>query len=290
MKLGLSSPRFERYALPYPTSSSLLQELCNYYSVVVNLCTRIVLFVKKPVIKQIACALRKPFDDEFVTFQKDPVRLGTVVKQEVSLASEHQQNLDSIEGARERKENSLFRTTRAVFRREVVTELGQARKWREGIVRSRYLNICSTYTVETSLNQARKKGASTWIFKCEEFQQWRSENSPSTLLCSGIVGAGKAVLCANVVENLILNKPLGFSLGYFFCKSDDAGSLKAREVVGNLARQLFENVPTDTSEFNKMDLGIGDTTLENEQILSNMLLLLLRHKYHVMVLDGLDEC
>ena len=290
MNIGLSSPRFEKYALLYPTSTGLQKELCNYYSVVINLCTRIILFVRKPFIKQIASALRKPFDDEFGTFQKDLDRLGTAVKDEVSLASNQQQNLDSVEGARERKENSLFRATGIVFRRETANELGQARKWREGKLKSRLLNSCSRYNFETTLNQARKKGASTWILNHGEYQQWRSRDSPSTLLCSGIVGSGKTVLCANLIEELTLNKPSGSSLGYFFCKSEEAASLKAREVIGSLARQMFEDVPTETLKLNQMDPSIGDITLDIEQILSNMVLLLPRHKQYIMVLDGLDEC
>ena len=290
MNLGLSSPRFEKYALLYPTSTSLQKELCNYYSVVINLCTRIVLFVRKPVIKQIASALRKPFDDEFGTFQKDLVRIGTAVKEEVSLASKQQQNLDSIEAAQERKENSLFRATTAVFRREASNELGQARKWREARTKARFLNSLSTYNFEASLNQARKKGASTWIFELEEYQQWISSNSSSTLLCSGIVGAGKTVLCANVIEDLFLNKPLDASLGYFFCRSDEVASLRTREVVGSLARQLLEAVPTETLKVSQMNPGTGYIIPDTERILSNMLLLLPRHKQYFLVLDGLDEC
>lgn len=290
MNVGLTSPRFERYALLYPASTSLQKELCNYYCVVINLCTRVVLFVMKSVVKQIASALRKPFDDEFGTFQRDLTRLGTAVKEEISLAAKQQQNLDSIEGARERKETSLFRATGTVFRRETAIELGQAKKWREGRVKSRFLNSCSTYNFETTLNQARKKGASAWIFKYEEYQQWKSRCFPSTLLCSGIVGSGKTVLCANVVEDLILNRPLDSSLGYFFCRSDEAASLRAREVVGSLARQLLEDVPTDTFKFDQINPSIGDVTLNTDQVLSNMLLLLPQHKHYIMVLDGLDEC
>lgn len=240
--------------------------------------------------KQIASALRKPFDDEFGSFKKDLDRLGTAVKEEVSLASKQQQSIDSIEGDRERKENSFFRASAAVFRRETASELGQARKWREGRVKSQFLNSCSRYNVETTLNQARKKGASTWIFKCEEYQQWRSSSSPSTLLCSGIVGAGKTVLCANVVEELTLNKPLGSSLGYFFCKSEEAASLEAREIIGSLARQLFEDLPTDAFNFKQMGPSIGDITPNTEQILSKMELLLPRHNQYIIILDGLDEC
>ena len=290
MNLGLTSPRVEKYALLYPTSTSLQKELCNYYSVVVKLCAGIVLFVRKPVIKQIASALRKPFDDEFGTFQKDLVRIGTAVKEEVALASIQQQKLDSIEGACERKENSLFRATGAVFRREASHELGQARKWREVRAKSRFLDSFSTYNFEATLNQARKKGASTWIFNSEEYKQWASSKSSSRLLCSGIVGAGKTVLCANVIEDLILKKYLNSSLGYFFCRSDEAASLKAREVIGSLARQFLEDVPTEALKLNQMEPSIRNSVLDIERILSNMLLLLPQHKQYFMVLDGLDEC
>lgn len=74
MNVGLSSPRLEKYALLYPYSTSYQEELCNYYAVVVKLCTRIVLFVRKSTIKQIAAALRKPFEDEFGQLQKDLLR------------------------------------------------------------------------------------------------------------------------------------------------------------------------------------------------------------------------
>ena len=290
MNVGLSSPRFEKYALLYPASISLQKELCNYYSVVVNLCTRIVLFVRKPFIRQIASALRKPFDDEFGTFQKDLIRLGTTVKEEVALASTQQQSLDSVEGAQERKENSLFRATGAVFRRETASELERAREWRESRAKYRFLNSCSRYNFETTLTQARKKGESTWIFKCDEYHQWISIKSPSTLLCSGIVGAGKTVLCANVIEELILKKSQGSSLGYFFCRYDEAASLKAREVIGSLARQFFEDVPTAESKFTEIDPSLGGITFDTNRVLSYMLLLLPRHKHYVMVIDGLDEC
>lgn len=290
MNVGLSSPRFEKYALLYPTSKDLQKELCNYYSVVVNLCTRIILFVRNAFIKQIASALRKPFEDAFGPFQKDLVRLSTEVKEEISLASKQLQTRDSIEEAQERKENSKFRVTGAVFRKETASELEQARRWRESRVKSRFLKSLSSYNFEVTLNQARKKGTSTWIFRNEEYEKWRFSTSSSMLLCSGIVGAGKTVLCANVIEDLVLNKPQGSSLGYFFCRSDEASSLKAREVIGSLARQLFEDLPDDEFRLNQVNHSLVGTTLSTEQIVSDMMLLLPPHWQYILVIDGLDEC
>lgn len=123
MKLGQSAPRYEKYAVLYPASASLRQEFCNYFSVVINLCKGAVLFVRKPVILQALNALRKPFDDEFGKFQKDLVRFGDAVREEVSLAAKQQQSLDSVEGARERKKNSLFRRTGTLFQQEATRPL-----------------------------------------------------------------------------------------------------------------------------------------------------------------------
>ena len=290
MNIGLTAPRFEKYALLYSTPTSLRKELCHYYSVVVNLCTRIVLFVKKPFIKQIASALRKPFEDEFGTFQKDLTRLGTEVKEEISLASKQLQSRDSIEAAQERKKSSVFRAAGAIFQRNAMYELEQARKWRQDRAKARLLDSCSRYNVDTTLNQARKKGASTWIFQNEEYRQWTSSTSSSTLLCSGIVGAGKTVLCANVVENLIINKYQGSSLGYFFCRFDETASTKAREVIGSLARQWFRDIPTEELKINQMEPYVGGITLNIEQILSKLRVLLPCHRHYTMVIDGLDEC
>ena len=290
MNVGLSAPRFEKYELLYPTSKSLQKGLCNYYAVVINLCTKIVLFVRKPFIKQIASALRKPFEDEFGSFQKDLNRLGMEVKEEVSLASKQLQSLDSIEAAQERKQNSVFRTTATIFRRDIANEFEQAKKWRQQRAKAQFLNSCSEYNFETTLNQARKKGASTWIFQNEEYRQWSSSTSSSILLCSGIVGAGKTVLCANVVEDLVINKSQSSSLGYFFCRSDDTASLKAREILGSLSRQFFEDLPSDELNISQMDPDVGGLIPDIEQILSKLKFLLPRHKHYSMMIDGLDEC
>ena len=290
MNIGLNSPRIEKYALLYPSSPSLQKELCNYYSVVVNLCTRMVVFVRKPIARQIASALRKSFEDEFGSFQRDLGRLGTAVKEEASIAAKQQQNLDSQEGARERKESALYRATGTRFRRETASELAKLRKMREGILKSRFLTSCSKYNAETSLNQARRKGASKWILQSKDYQQWKDAHSSSTFLCSGIVGSGKTVLCASVIEDLTIDKPVDSDLAYFFCRYDETVSLKAREVIGSVARQFFQNLSVGALRLKDKEPNAGVAVLDIQQIVDAMLLLLPSARRYIMVLDGLDEC
>lgn len=288
MNVGLSAPRYEKYVLLYPTSASLRRELCNYFSVVITLCKSAVVFVRKPFVSQAMNVLRKPFDDEFGMFKKDLLQFGESVKDEVSLAAKQQQNLDSMEEARERRENSLFRRTGALFQQEAAHQLEESKRVRELTFRSRFLNSCSTYNHETALNQARRKGASSWIINTKEYTEWKSSNSSSTLLCSGIVGAGKTILSSSVIEDLVVTKAANSSVAYFFCKDDDFASLKAREIMGSLARQLLSSIPAKL--FKKFYQDNGDIALNCEQIISYMIRLLPANIQYVVVLDGLDEC
>ena len=288
MKVGQSAPRYDKYAVLYPTSASLRQELCNYFSVVVSFCKSAVLFVRKPVISQALSTLRKPFNDEFGKLQDDLLRIADAVRDEVSLAAKQQQNLDSIEAARERKENSLFRRTGNLFQREAVHELEENRKWRDFGFKSRFLSSCSTYNHETALNRARRKGASRWILEASEYKKWKSSHSSSVLLCSGIVGSGKTVLSSSVIEELVVTKATDSTVGYFFCSHDDHESLHARTILGSLARQFLSGLPA--SAFNNIDRDLDGITLNIEQIVTCTLRLLPADKQYITVLDGLDEC
>lgn len=288
MSIGQSAPRFERYALLYPASASLRQQLCNYFSVVIDLCKSTVLFTQKPFVSQAFNALRKSFDEELSTLRKDLVKYGDAVRDEVSLTAKQQQSLDSVEAARERKANSLFRKTGALFQHEAARHLEENRKWKECAFRSRFLDSCSTYNYETALNQARRKGKPAWLFETSEYNKWKSLGSSSILLCSGIVGAGKTVLSSSVVEELLVTKAANVSVAYFFCRDDNLESLKAREIMGSLARQFLSGIPAKL--FNKIDRDIGGITLNTEQIVSHLLHLLPPEAQYVIVLDGLDEC
>ena len=290
MNVGLNSPRFDKYALLYPDSSSLQEELCDYYTVVIKLCTAIVTFVQQPTKKLIASALRKPFDERFGPLQKDLNRLAIAVKEEVTLATAQQQKLEATEAARDRKESSLFRATASSFRKETANELAQARTWRLENTKLRLLKSCSRYNQETSFNQARKKGVSTWIFDKPAYKDWRSNDSAVTLVCSGIVGSGKTVLSASVVEQLVSTSSEEGSLSYFFCNSNDAASLKVREILGSLARQWLENLPNDTYSAIKRESGLGFIALDADRIVGYLLELLPKGREYIIVLDGVDEC
>jgi hypothetical protein len=101
--------------------------------------------------------------------------------------------------------------------------------------KSQFLDACSTYDHQTAWKQARKAGTTSWIYTNAEYKQGAQEPMSSTLWCTGILGSGKTVLSANMVENLMLAAPTAV-ISYFFCRYDEAESLKARTIIGSIAR------------------------------------------------------
>ena len=185
---------------------------------------------------QLFHSLQKPFESEFGKLKEELIRLGDIMKEEVSLATKIQQDQEYKEEAREREDNSLFRLSTLSLHRETAGQLAEARKWRQRRAKIRLLKACSVYNHETALNQARRKGSFDWIFHNESYEWWKSETASSTLVCSGIMGAGKTVLCAIVVEDLVSSSHVNSTIAYFFCLHDDVVSLNARHIFGSLAR------------------------------------------------------
>ena len=154
-------------------------------------------------------------------------------------------------------------------------------------VKARLLNACSTYNYQTAWKQARKKGSTKWIFEKNEYKAWQSEqNHSSALWCTGILGSGKTVLCASIVDDIILAYPTAV-VGYFFCRYDEAESLKARTILGSIARQLLVGVKLDLSDTpNLADLEF----LDRSQILDLADKLLPSDQQYFVLVDGVDEC
>ena len=105
------------------------------------------------------------------------------------------------------------------------------------------LNRLSTYDYVAPLKRERKKrygSTSHWISATKEYDEWLRDNSSAKFWLSGILGSGKSVLTAAVVDDLLSRqKPKNSFLVFFFCQHDNANSLQARTIVGCLLRQCL---------------------------------------------------
>ena len=280
MNIGRTCPRCEDLGFLYPKSTRLQKALYEYFVMVVKLCRQAVLFIRKPFFSQLSSSVLKPFQSEFGHFENDLARLATTIREEASLASKQAQS-DEI------KESSRFRALAVKFSDKAAQELQEVRRLKSRKAKSQFLDGCSTYNHQTAWKQARKAGTTSWIYQKEEYKQWRQEAASNILWCTGILGSGKTVLSANVVENLMLTTPAAV-ISYFFCRHDEAESLKARTVIGSVARQLFSCVNLDVID--KVD-RINTSFLDTDKVLEYLRTLLPSDpQEYFIIIDGLDEC
>ena len=106
---------------------------------------------------------------------------------------------------------------------------------------------------------------------------------------TGKLGSGKSVLLTNIVDDLNLHiRKKDVVVAYFFCRHDVSESLKARTVIGSLARQLLFSIP-DLTMVTEL---VGETSpvLDFERLFSLFQCVLPPNCKAYFILDGLDEC
>ncbi|OBT79642.1 hypothetical protein VF21_01285 [Pseudogymnoascus sp. 05NY08] len=273
MTAGRSAPRYQMIALLYPQSKNLQSYLPEYFIVVVNLCHRLLKFTQKSALGQFASSLS---DLDTKTYQSELDQWANAIKEEMSLLM-----AKTIE--EEAQDNSIFRA----FSSKLSKSISHQQKLKASL---RILDSCSTYDYETTWKQTRKIGNTTLFNRIDEYKEWKGQNTSSTLLYTGGLGSGKSVLLANLIDDLHLDsRNKDITVAYFFCQHDIPESLKARTVIGSLARQLLRPIP-DLA----VVAGFIDRTttlaLDFEIIFSLLQRAIAPKSRAYFVLDGLDEC
>lgn len=265
MDIGRSAPRHQAMALLYPRSKRLQTCLSEYFIVVVGLCRHLFTFGQKSTVQQFASSLN---DSSLRTFRGELDGWAKSVSDEMHL-NEAQENSGSRALVRR-----MFKS--ASYQQKLASNL-------------RVLNCCSTYNQQTTWKQIRKAGNALFLMQRAEYQEWRVQPDPCTLIYTGKLGSGKSVLLANVVDDLNLSmEQEKCPVTYFFCRHDVPESLMARTIIGSLARQLMCTVP---------DLSVVSESMEEARFtgdVEEVLKLLVRafpaSRRAYFVLDGLDEC
>ena len=273
MTAGHSAPRYQMMALLYPRSTNLQSYLPEYFTVVVNLCHRLLKFTQKSALGQFASSQS---DLDTKTYQSELNHWANAIKEEVSLLM-----AKTIE--EEARNNSKYRALSSMFSKSMLLQ----QKLKENL---RILDSCSTYDYETTWKQTRKIGNTTLFNRIDEYKDWKGQKTSCTLIYTGGLGSGKSVLLANLIDDLHLDSQnKNTPVAYFFCRHDILESLKARTIIGSLARQLLR-LRADLA----MVAGFIDKTttlaLDFEAILGLLKRALPPKSRSYFVLDGLDEC
>ena len=263
MNIGRTCPRCQDLGLLYPKSTRLRAALYEYFIGLVEICKKAVLFIRRPLICQVSSSLLKPFfDSEFGGLQQTLDQLASTIREEASLAS--QQEIVKWHKQDARSQKAMI-------------------EWQKQRAKNRFLDAYSSYNYQTAWKQARKKGNTDWIHSVAEYKQWKQDKSSSTLWLTGIMGSGKTVLSANIVDDLALTAPQAM-VAYFFSRYDDVESLQARNILGSIARQVLER-------FIRSEIPHSEGSYDTDQILTYLESALSSNSQKCfIIIDGLDEC
>ena len=158
--------------------------------------------------------------------------------------------------------------------------------------KSRFLRKLSTHDHLVALKRARKirHGAtSTWLSRSDEYASWLKEPEPSLFWCSGILGSGKTVCAASVIDDLLRRRTKNDAVSFFFCCYDDEQSLKAKNILGSLVRQGLEANPSLLSSDDVSQL-LEEDKCDVECLVSLLVKVCSSSGRQYTVIDGLDEC
>ncbi|KAH7096031.1 hypothetical protein FB567DRAFT_514046 [Paraphoma chrysanthemicola] len=269
MEIGRSSPRYQELAVVYSRSQALQAYINEYFIVVVRFCQSIMRFAQKSAIGQLASTL----SDATITNTQSELRSWSrEIKNEMRL-------LLAKRVEDEADQNSRFRSLSTKWSKKIAHQQQLA-------VRLRILNSCSTYEHETTWKQFRRIGNTTLFIHAPEYQTWKNRDSSSTLLYFGMLGCGKSVTMANMVDDLNLSaKSTATSVVYFFVQYGHATSLEARTIIGSITRQILQSA-SDLSDTPEADEG----SLDTESMIALVLRLISPKRKLYVLVDGLDLC
>ncbi|KAM3457747.1 hypothetical protein MY3296_000820 [Beauveria thailandica] len=195
-------------------------------------------------------AVFQSFHEEMQEDVRAIQQMGEEVKEEISLATARAQHEDEELQARERRAASRDRSKMWKFIPKMENDLSAMKEMHEQQLRrkareerQRLLESLSSHEYRTPFWEAckkRQRDTAEWIFAVPEFKRWHDGSGPSLLWCSGKIGSGKTVLCANVVNHIFLHKSLHDTATFFFVNRDNADSLQAETLIRSIIRQSID--------------------------------------------------
>jgi hypothetical protein len=256
-------------ALLYAHSNDLKGFINEYFIVIVRFCHDIVAFTRKSIVRQFASTMS---DATIKAAQSELNSWASQIQDELRLLVAQKIDIDS-------EQNSRFQSITNKFSKSISHRL-------EIAARLRILDKCSIYDHETTWKQIRKLGNTNLYAQTDEYRNWRSETKSCSLLYLGILGCGKSVTMANIVDDLnlwVANQKA--SVVYFFVQQNIPRSSEARTIIGSIAKQLLGS---------RKDLADLPETRNNTPNAEDLLSMLERtnkpgQKTYI-ILDGLDLC
>jgi hypothetical protein len=98
---------------------------------------------------------------------------------------------------------------------------------------------------QSKLLALHHRGTGQWFLDSEEFHDWKYGRN-KTLFCPGMLGAGKSIIAAMVVDDLLkLVRGDGYTgVAYLYCCSERHQDQNPEDLVAILLKQFLQNQPS----------------------------------------------
>ena len=139
----------------------------------------------------------------------------------------------------------------------------------------------------------RQAGTGQWLLDSAEFQDWLGIAN-KTLFCPGIPGAGKTILTALVIDDLVTrfaNDP-AIGVAYIYCNFRRQDEQKATDLFASLLKQLTQGRSSVPDSVKSLYDSHRDnrTQPSSDEILRTLQSVATLYSRIFFIVDALDEC
>ncbi|PNP84099.1 hypothetical protein FNYG_02787 [Fusarium nygamai] len=267
-RTGHSALRFMKVFIPYPLSEQLKSSFSEYFVIIVRTCHCLVKSLQR------AKPLQMSVLANVTSFSTDSTLRG------------YESELQKWELEIERELDFQFQSefTESLAGITVSSEPGSRPK---NPASGHDHKLTETYLRYLTAWKRIRRSGNTIMFTLEPmYQRFLDSTGSSTLLYSGVAGAGKSVVLANMVEDLIERQSTNAKTVFFFCCWDEPDSLQALTILDSLSHQALKDIPDGllTPE------GLPTAPSDTGEVATLLRSALEPATKIYIVLDGLDQC
>ena len=176
---------------------------------------------------------------------------------------------------------------------EDVVELSRRKHDQERVTILNWLTPMDYAPQQSDYIGGRQPGTGQWLLDSTEFKTW-VETNKQTLLCLGILGAGKTILTSFVVETLRgrFQDDLSVGIAYLYCDFRRQDEQNSEDLLASLLKQLTQGLPSlpDTVKSLYDKHTVKGTRPSLDEISRSLQSVAALYSRVFIIVDALDEC
>jgi Cdc6-like AAA superfamily ATPase len=145
---------------------------------------------------------------------------------------------------------------------------------------------------QSDIIKRRQEGTGQWFLDAPEVARWH-DDAKTTLFCPGIPGAGKTMVAAIAVDQLLDSAQNGaYGVAYVYCNYKSQADQDLVSILAAILKQLVQNRPSTLGPvegLHQKHAGRG-TKPSLDDIYNALRDVLAQYPYVHIVVDALDEC